>query len=304
MKDLVARLIAYVFVGSFCIAGPVCLVIALGSTLQRAALIYSGLEAEGTVIAKQPSGSTRVTYAPVFRFTASDGRAYVVASDVSGRESAFKYGQHVRVLYWQDHPESARIDAFAALWTFPLVFGVVGAAFSVIPAVVVAGWMRRRRTSRGEPGSVDPAYVTNGTGRSGLRWALGLLLTCGGLALLAVGLGVAPSDSSSHNESRMFASCMGVLLAACGVQVGQWVTTGSRLSYALGAAVVTSMAVMFGWVAIYGQAAGFRGSVSIGGAAVTSGGSVTAARIAFGIAAIVLGLASLVAWKQVFRRRE
>ena len=303
MKDLVARLIAYVFVGSFCLAGPLCLVIAFGSAVQRAALIYCGLQAEGTVIAKQPSGSTRVTYAPVFRFTASDGRAYVVASDVSGRESAFKYGQHVQVLYWQDHPESARIDAFAALWTFPLVFGVVGAAFSVIPAVVVTSWMRRR-TSGGDPDSVDPTYVTNGTGRSGLRWALGLLLTGGGLVLLAVGLGVAPSDSSAHNESRMFASCMGVLLAACGVQVGQWVAMGCRLSYALGAAVVTSMAVMFGWVAIYGQAAGFSGGVSIGGAAVTLGGSVTPARIAFGIAAIVLGLASLVAWKQVFRRRE
>jgi len=303
MKDLVARLIAYVFVGSFCIAGPLCVVVAAGSALQRAALIYSGLQAEGTVIAKQQSGSTRVTYAPVFRFTASDGRAYVVTSDVSGRESAFKYDQQVRVLYWQDHPESARVDAFAALWTFPLVFGAVGAAFSVIPALVVASWMRRR-TSGGKPDSVDPGYVANGIGRSGLRSALGLLLTGGGLVLLAVGLGVAPTDSSSSNESRVFVTCMGVLLAACGGQVGQWVPTGGRLSYALGAAAVTSMAVMFGWVAIYGQAAGFSGGVSIGGGAVASGGSVTPARIAFGIAAILLGLASLVAWKQVFRHRE
>jgi Protein of unknown function (DUF3592) len=303
MKDLVARLIAYVFLGSFCIAGPLCLFIALGSALQRAALIYSGLRAEGTVIAKQQMGSTQVTYAPIFQFAASDGRTYVVTSNVYGRESAFKYGEHVRVLYRQDHPESARIDAFAALWTLPLVFGVVGAAFSVIPALVLASWMRRRRTSVGEPDSMGAAYVANDTGRSGVRWALGLLLTGGGLALLTVGLGVAPSDSTSLDESRVFVICVGVLLAASGVQAGQWVAMGSRLSYAFGAAAITSLAVLFGWVAIYGQAAGFSGGVSIGGAAVTQGGSVTPARIAFGIASIVFGLASLWAWKQVLRHR-
>jgi hypothetical protein len=303
MKDLVARLIAYVFLGSFCIAGPLCLFIALGSALQRAALIYSGLRAEGTVIAKQQMGTTRVTYAPIFQFAASDGRTYVVTSNVYGRESAFKYGEHVRVLYRQDHPESARIDAFAVLWTLPLVFGVVGAAFSVIPALVLASWMRRRRTSVGEPDSMGAAYVANDTARSGVRWALGLLLTGGGLALLTVGLGVAPSDSNSLDESRVFVICVGVLLAASGVQAGQWVAMGSRLSYAFGAAAITSLAVLFGWVAIYGQAAGFSGGVSIGGAAVTPVASVAAARIAFGIASIVFGFASLWAWKQVLRHR-
>lgn len=303
MKALLARLIAYVFLGSFCIAGPLCLFIALGSALQRAALIYSGLRAEGTVIASQQMGSTRVTYAPVFQFAASDGRTYVVSSDVYGRESAVKYGQHVRVLYRRDHPESARIDAFAPLWTFPLVFGVVGAAFSVIPALVLASWLRRRRASRGEPDSMGAAYVAKDRGRSGVRWALGLLLTGGGLVLLTVGLGVAPSDSTSLDESRVVVICLGVLLAASGVQAGQWVTMGSRLSYALGAATVTSMAVLFGWVAIYGQAAGFSGGVSIGGAAVTAGGSVTPARIAFGVVSVLFVLASLWTWKQVLRHR-
>jgi hypothetical protein len=303
MKDLVARLIACVFLGTFCIVGPLCLLIALGSALQRAALIYSGLRAEGAVIGKQQMGSTRVTYAPVVQFAASDGRTYVVSSDVYGRETAFKYGGHVSVLYRQDHPESARIDAFAPVWTFPLVFGVVGAALSVVPAIVLASWMRRRRTSQGEPDSMDPTYVSNNTGRSAARWALGLLLTGGGLALLAVGLRVAPSDSASLNESRVFVICVGVLLAASGVLAGQWAATGSRLYHALGAVAITSMAVLFGWVAIYGQAAGFSGGVNIGGAAVTSGGSVTPARIAFGIASILVALASAWAWKQVFRHR-
>jgi Protein of unknown function (DUF3592) len=302
MKGLVARLIAYVFVGSFCIVGPLFLIVALGSALQRTALIYSGLRAEGTVIAKRSMGSTRVTYAPVFQFTANDGRTYIVSSDVYGRESAFRYGERVHVLYRQSHPESARINAFAPLWTFPLVFGVVGAGFSVIPALMLANWMRRRRTFGGEP-DVGPAHVAIDTARPRLRWALGLVLTGGGLVLLAVGLGVVSSDSSSVNESRVLVTSLGVLLAACGVLLGQWVAVGSRLYHALGGTAVTSMAIIFGWVAIYGEASGFSGGVSIGGAALTSNGSATPARIAFGIVSVVFGLASLPAWKQVFRQR-
>ena len=300
MKDLVARLIAYVFIGSFCIVGPLCLAVALGSALQRVALIYSGLRADGTVIAKRQTGSTRITYAPVFQFTANDGRSYTVSSDVYGRESTFRYGQHLHVLYRQSRPEFARIDAFAQLWTFPLVAGVVGAGFSVIPALVLVNRMRRR-TSGGEPDSMERAQDAPEAANRGLRWTLGLMLTGGGLVLVAAGLGVLSSESSSLNGSRVLVTSVGVLLAACGVLVGQWVEQGSRRYHALGGAVVSAMAVIFGWVAVYGEATGFSGGGSIDGAAVRSNGSVTLARIAFGIASIVFGLGSLWAWKQVFR---
>ena len=304
MKDLVARLIAYIFIGTFCVAGPLCLVVALGSAGQRAALLYSGLRADGTVIAKRSTGSSRVTYAPVFQFTASDGRTYVVSSDVYGRESAFRYGERVPVIYQPRHPEGARIDAFAQLWTLPLIVGVVGAGFSIIPALVLAQWLRRRQASGGQPGDAERAQVMTDAGSRGLGRVLGVLLTGGGLVLLALGLGVGSSASDSLRQSRFFVATLGILLAASGLLLGQWVTTGSRLYHGLGGLVVTSMAAMFGWVALFGDSAGFSGGVSIGGAAVTSSGSVTPARIAFGIASLGLGLVSLWAWKQVFRRRE
>ena len=150
---------------------------------------------------------------------------------------------------------------------------------------------------------MEPAHVTVAFARPGVRWALGLILTGGGLVLPAVGLGVVSSDSTSGNESRVVVTSVGVLLAACGVLLGQWVAVGSRLYHALGGTAVTSMAIIFGWVAIYGQASGFSGGVSIGGAALTSSGSATPARIAFGIVSVVFGVASLPAWKQVFRQR-
>ena len=303
MKDLVARLIAYIFVGSFCVAGPLCLLIALGSVGQRAALLYSGQRADGTVIAWRSTGSSRVTYAPVFQFTASDGRAYVVNSDVYGRESAFRYGERVRVIYQPRHPEGARIDAFAQLWTLPLVAGVVGAGFSIIPAFVLMQWLRRRLTHGGQPDDTGRAQVMTGTGSRGLARVLGVLLTGGGLVLLALGSGVVSSDSDSLDKSRFLVATLGILLAASGLLLGQWVTVGSRLYHGLGGLAVTSMAAMFGWVAFFGDAAGFSGGASIGGAAVTSNASVTPARIAFGIASMGLGLVSLWAWRQVFRQR-
>lgn len=144
MKDLLGRLIGYVFVGSFCLAGPLLLILALGTAVQRCALVISGARAEATVIgAARASGSTSATYAPVFQFTARDGRSYTINSDLYGKQSAIRYGQRLRVLYSPDHPKSARIDAFAPLWTMPLVVGAVGASFCVVPAIVLVCVFRR-----------------------------------------------------------------------------------------------------------------------------------------------------------------
>ena len=296
-----ARIIAYGFLGVFAIGSLVLLAIAVGSTVQRAALIFSGSRAEGTVVAKKQVGRLKggaAAFAPMLQFTASDGRTYVVTSDLSGPESAYRFGQHLRVLYQPDHPDGARIDAFAPLWTLPLVTGVVGAAFSIVPGIVVVSWRQRRRAARGEALQDEP----DRTAGRGLRWALGIVLTGGGLVLVGVGLGPLNFGSDTSVEARVLGTSVGVLLAASGVLVGQWVAAGSRTYHALGGLVMTSMAVMFGWVAFFGKASGFSVNVGVGGAAVSSGGGVTAARIAFGIASVLTGLASLWSWRQVLRR--
>jgi hypothetical protein len=298
---MVARIFAYGFIGAFAIGTLVLLAIAIGSTVQRATLIYSGSSADGTVVAKKQVGTLKggaAAYAPMVQFSASDGHTYVVTSDFSGPESAYQFGQHVRILYMPNHPLGARIDAFAPLWTLPLLTGVVGAAFSLVPAIVVVSWLRRRRagTSDALPDESDRAPSP------ALRWGLGIVLTGGGLVLAAFSLGSPHSTPETSVEARVLGTTLGVLLAASGVLIGQWVATGSRIYHALGGLVITSMAVMFGWVAFFGQASGFSVTAGVGGGAVSSGGGVTAARIAFGIASIVTGLASLSAWRQVLRR--
>ena len=152
MSSLGPRLIAYGFVGAFCLVGPLFLLIAIGSALNRAVFIHSALRADGTVIEMRPVRSTRTgagTYVPVFTFTASDGRMYMVTSDVSVQSSGFTQGERVRVFYLQGHPETACIDAFSPLWLFSLIFGIVGAAFSSVPVLILLNRFRQRRASGG-----------------------------------------------------------------------------------------------------------------------------------------------------------
>lgn len=150
MPGWVPRLIAYGFLSAFCVVGPLFLLIALGSAAHRAAFIHTALRSQGTVIEMRPTHTTRHgagAYIPVFRFRADDGRTYIIVSDVFVQPSSFSLGQQVTVLYQQGHPETARIDAFTPLWLFPLIFGIVGAAFSSIPALILVN--RRRRHASG-----------------------------------------------------------------------------------------------------------------------------------------------------------
>lgn len=301
---MAARLFTYGFLGAFTLASVLLLGISIGTAVQRATLIIAGARATATVVAKRESPQTKNgqrMVAPVVQFTAGDGRTYVVTSDVSGPESQYQFGQPLPVLYVHDHPDGARIDAFAPLWMLPLVAGVVGAAFSVVPAIVFTSWRRRRRLAAG----VALADEVDGTASRGLRRVLGAALTVGGLALAAVSL-ASPETAAggSAREAQVLGSCVGLMLAASGVQVGQWVTQGSRLHHALGALVVTSFSVVFGWVSLFGEASGFSGGASVGSVAVGIRGGVTAARLAFGAFALLTGAAALWSWKQVLRRRE
>jgi len=63
---------------------------------------------------------------------------------VTVRRFSFSPGEQVSVLYQQGHPENARIDAFTPLWLYSLIFGIVGAAFSSIPALILVDRMRQR----------------------------------------------------------------------------------------------------------------------------------------------------------------
>jgi hypothetical protein len=141
------RAIVYVLVVPFCVVGPAFLLIALGAAIKQVRFVRSALHAEGTVIALQEFRNTRSTtrnFVPVFQFTAGNGQSYVVRSRTAARQNQIRIGDRVEVLYSRLHPESAFINRFGQLWTFPLVFGAIGAAFSTVPAFVLFQIRRRR----------------------------------------------------------------------------------------------------------------------------------------------------------------
>jgi putative effector of murein hydrolase LrgA (UPF0299 family) len=183
----------------------------------------------------------------------------------------------------------------------PLVVGVVGAGFCIVPAIMLVAWMRRR-ADVAEPERREAARSAAATVSRGLRRVLGGVLIGAGSVLLAIDFGVISTDSSV-NGSRILPTILGLLLIASGVQVGQWAAMSGRLSHILGSVVATCMAVMFGWVAIHGDAANFYGGMSVGRASVAFTSPAALARILFAVVAILAGLASLWAWKRVFRSR-
>jgi Protein of unknown function (DUF3592) len=299
MKNWVGRLMGGIFLGSFCLAGPLLLMLALGAAAERTLLVVSGQRAEATIVAMRTSPSFRGSVAPVVRFTADDGRSYVISSDVFEAESAIRFGQRVRVLYRPAHPEGARVDDIAALWTLPLVTGLTGAGLSVVPAILWVSWLRRR-AERLEPARQAAAHAAADAVSRRFRQLLGILLIVAGCVLVARGFGLLPADLSARG-SRLMNITLGILLAATGVQVSQLVQPGGRLANSFGSAIVTALAVMFGWVAIYGDNASFSSGIGGGGLAMPSGSGAHAARIAFGAASAITGLVACWAWMRALR---
>lgn len=70
------------------------------------------------------------TYAPVFEFDDASGVRHRIVSATASNPPAFEVSERVRVLYQPGHPEGARIDSFLELWLGPLIFLVLGTAFS------------------------------------------------------------------------------------------------------------------------------------------------------------------------------
>lgn len=130
---MIARLIAWFFVGIIYAVGPTLVIIAVAISIPTARFVNAAVATDGKIISLNrvylPRRSKEV-YLPVFRFTANDGQPHMIMADSNTNLVPFKPGDHVRVIYLKDHPETARIDSIAQLWMPQLIFGVFGVAFT------------------------------------------------------------------------------------------------------------------------------------------------------------------------------
>jgi hypothetical protein len=126
------------FVFAQCVAGPILVGISLILTVRTEVFLHRCIPTSGTIernvliVERNGDGSVNSTYAPVFRFTSRDGRAYTVTSGSSSSPPEFAAGQHVRVLYEPSDPTAATIDSFLQLWMKPIVLAGVGIASSAL----------------------------------------------------------------------------------------------------------------------------------------------------------------------------
>lgn len=142
------------------IIGCVFLATALISAVWTSTLMLGGTSAKGHVselVRREGSagedGQTFMVFAPVFIFTASDGREYSVRSGAGSNPPAYFVGQEVGVLYRKGYPTSARITSFGQMWGLACGFAIAGVILSVVGLVLLA-W-GRSRVRRGLPTTND-----------------------------------------------------------------------------------------------------------------------------------------------------
>jgi hypothetical protein len=78
-----------------------------------------------------------VAYAPIFSFSASDGRIYTITSSVGANPPAFSIGQAVTILYDKANPANAKIDSVGQLWFFSIFFGIMGSSMALAAFVLI-----------------------------------------------------------------------------------------------------------------------------------------------------------------------
>lgn len=89
--------------------------------------------------------NTSDTFAPQVRFVLPDGSVHEFTSEVSSAWKMYSVGQPVKVLYDPAKPDVAEIDGFLAIWTVPLILGILGVTFSGIGYISLAWIIRRKR---------------------------------------------------------------------------------------------------------------------------------------------------------------
>ena len=72
------------------------------------------------------------TYAPVVRFSSSNGTDYEFMSNTSSNSPSYYVGEHVEVLYLASNPNEAIIYSFFSLWGDAIILATFGSIFSVI----------------------------------------------------------------------------------------------------------------------------------------------------------------------------
>ncbi|HEY2016491.1 MAG TPA: DUF3592 domain-containing protein [Bryobacteraceae bacterium] len=133
------RQVFYVFVA----IGVAIVAVALFLCLKTRHFVETARTADGLVIGNVWNRGSKGggSYHARVRFQAGDGRELIFVSAYGTSPPAFPTGGHVEVLYDPEDPANARINTFAALWIFPVIFLGMGLLFVLCGSAPLA-WQR------------------------------------------------------------------------------------------------------------------------------------------------------------------
>ena len=110
--------------------------------VRRRAFILGSSTAAGVIVAlseeRDGQDTSNMRYAKV-RFRTLSGRDVTFESEMGLGGEAYRIGSALPVRYRLDHPETAEVDSFMALWGAPLAFAVLGIVFLAIGVSVWLG---------------------------------------------------------------------------------------------------------------------------------------------------------------------
>ncbi len=129
----VAKKVLWTFSRAWLFGGLGSLAIALGFGVYSAIFLSRAASAKGTIVGLHPvtnQDDGALNYAPVFKFTAEDGRSYTVMANVATNPPGVTVGQDIRVLYVRTDPAGAKLEQFWQLWSDMIVSAGLGAFLS------------------------------------------------------------------------------------------------------------------------------------------------------------------------------
>lgn len=128
------------------ICGPLSLLLAIGCAAYTLVFLVRSIPGTGKVLdlKEQVDDHGDVTYAPIFQFTANDGKRYTIESLVYSAPAGFDIGEAVEIRYLSGHPTNARIKSYWQTWGLETILAVLGTIFTAI-GFALRRWMRKKR---------------------------------------------------------------------------------------------------------------------------------------------------------------
>ncbi len=125
---------------TFTAIGGLCLGLSFFFRRRTKRFIGESLQTYGDVVGlHEVHDEGSVTYAPVIRFTTSNGAVREFTDSTSSRPASHQIGDRIKILYHRQNPRDARIATTFRLYLSSIILGLIGVIFLSV-GVAVTMW--------------------------------------------------------------------------------------------------------------------------------------------------------------------